>query len=242
MPRDKQFFPGKAVPPYPYQGGDNYMNYCPVAPELATNISPGPEYSRPFHGVELQPSEVCPRNFIIFDQTENQSRIMYHPALKQKFPCPSLDIHAAFLQGNDSRKDIYTEMNESSSSLKEDTRDIDALMSLEEDELEEDDEVISTARTHGNYGCRSPDSCSNSYSKSSKLRLSSIERSFSECCSSNEYNEKQRKRMKRMVKALRGIVPGADKMNTAAVIDEAVVYLNSLKVEVKKLGLGSFKN
>ncbi|PIA41503.1 hypothetical protein AQUCO_02200135v1 [Aquilegia coerulea] len=242
MPRDKHFFPGRAVPPISYQGGGGYMNYGPVAPELGTNISPGADYSNPFHGVELQPSEVCPKNFIIFDQTENKSRIMYHPALKQKFPCPSMDIHATFLQENGSRKDIYTEMNESSSSLKEDTRDIDALMSLEEEELEEDDEVISTARTLGNYDCRSPDSCSNSCSKSSKLRLSSIERSFSECCSSNDYNEKQRKRMKKMVKALRGIVPGADKMTTAAVIDEAVVYLNSLKVEVKKLGLGNFKS
>ncbi|KAF9625457.1 hypothetical protein IFM89_023052 [Coptis chinensis] len=46
--------------------------------------------------------------------------------------------------------------------------------------------------------------------------------------------------MKKMVKALRSIVPGADQMNTATVIDEAVTYLKSLKVEVKKHGLGNF--
>ncbi|KAF9619356.1 hypothetical protein IFM89_006543 [Coptis chinensis] len=51
-----------------------------------------------------------------------------------------------------------------------------------------------------------------------------------------------RRRMKKMVKALRSIVPGADQMNTATVIDEVVTYLKSLKVEVKKHGLRNFKN
>ncbi|THG12162.1 hypothetical protein TEA_025025 [Camellia sinensis var. sinensis] len=36
--------------------------------------------------------------------------------------------------------------------------------------------------------------------------------------------------MRKMVKTLRGIVPGANQMNTVAVLDEAVRYLKSLKV------------
>ncbi|KAL4278380.1 hypothetical protein GQ457_03G035650 [Hibiscus cannabinus] len=52
----------------------------------------------------------------------------------------------------------------------------------------------------------------------------------------------KRLKMKKMVKVLRGIVPGADEMGTVAVLDEAVRYLKSLKVEAKKLGVESFKN
>jgi hypothetical protein len=42
--------------------------------------------------------------------------------------------------------------------------------------------------------------------------------------------------MKKMVRTLKGIIPGGDRMDTPAVLDEAVRYLKSLKVEVKKLG------
>ncbi|KAF9590048.1 hypothetical protein IFM89_036148 [Coptis chinensis] len=239
---DKQFFREKAVSPTRYQVGASYMNYGPVEHDLGPILPLAPDL-RPFHGVEFQPSEVCPKNFIIFDQTNNRSRIMYHPALTpQKFNSPGIDMHAAFLEDNDTRKNTCTENAESSSFLKEDSKDIDALMSLEEDELEEDDEVVSTARTFGSYECGSPDSCSNFCSKSRKPRFSSTEKSCSGCCSSSDDSEKQRRRMKKMVKALRSIVPGADQMNTATVIDEAVTYLKSLKVEVKKHGLGNFSN
>ncbi|KAL5731871.1 hypothetical protein ACHQM5_004559 [Ranunculus cassubicifolius] len=236
MQSDNQIFPG------------GYTDYGLVGPDLGPNIPQNQDYLMPYHGVELQPSEICPKNFIIFDQTDNKSRIMYHPAFKQNFTypyhCPTIDINGAYFEGHNSPKtDIYNERNESSSSLKEDTRDIDALMSLEEeDKDEEDDEVNSTARTFGNYNCSSPDSCSNSsYSKSNK-KVCYTENSYSECCSSNQDNEKQRRRMKKMVKALRGIVPGADKMTTGALIDEAVTYLKSLKMEVKKLGHDNFRN
>ena len=57
---------------------------------------------------------------------------------------------------------------------------------------------------------------------------------------SNSPDTKKRERMKKMVKKLRGIIPGGERMDTPAVLDEAVKYLKSLKVEVKKLQ--SFKN
>lgn len=244
MQSNEQISPGKAVCQIASQAGRGYMNYGSLAPDISPIMPQGLDFSRPFHQLELQPSDNCPKNFIIFDQNDNRSRIMYYPAYRQQFTyhCPDIDIHAAYLQGHSSRKDTFTENNECSSSLKEDTKDIDALMSLEDEEVEEDDEVISTARTFGNYNCDSPDSCSNSRSKSSKRRVSSTEKSFSECSSSKDDNEQQRQKMKKMVKALRGIVPGADQMTTAALIDEAVAYLKSLKVEVKELGLGNFTN
>lgn len=238
MQRNKQISPGKAA----CQG---YMNYDSLPPDHGSIMPQGLDFSRPFHQLELQPSDNCPKNFIIFDQNDNKSRIMYPPAYRQQFTyhSPNIDIHAAYLHNHSSRKDTFTENDECSSLLKEDTRDIDALMSLDDEEVDEDDEVISTARTLGNYNCDSPDSCSSSHPTSRKKRFSSTEKSFSGCSSSsNNGGEKQRQRMKKMVKALREIVPGADQMTTAALIDEAVAYLKSLKVEVKELGLGNFSN
>ncbi|KAJ0455739.1 putative transcription factor bHLH family [Helianthus annuus] len=50
----------------------------------------------------------------------------------------------------------------------------------------------------------------------------------------------KREKMKKMVKSLRGIVPGGNaEMNTVDVLDEAVKYLKSLKVEAHKMGFGN---
>lgn len=236
MQSDKKFYSRKATPPLAYEvGGYTYD----VSGTSALNATlAGPKHTGPFHGVELQAYEMCPKNFIIFDQTDNKSRIMFHPAMANKFNCPSFDIHATCAEENGA---INCNSKESSS-LKEDTKDIDALLSLEEED--DDEEEVSTGRTVGNYGNSSPDSYSTSSSRPRKMR-SSIQKSFP-CSSgggssSSGNSEKKRRRMKKMLTALRGIVPGGDRMDSVTVLDEAVRYLKSLKVEVKKLGIGNSK-
>lgn len=195
-----------------------------------------PKQTGPFHGVDLQPSEMCPKNFIIFDQTDNKSRIMFHPALANKFNYPSFDIHGTCEENGV----VNVNINESSS-LKEDTEDIDALLSLEDEGSE--DEEVSTGRTMGNYGGSSPNSYSTGSSRARrKMRSSTVQKTFP-CSSgsSSSNNERKRQRMNKTLAAMRGIVPGGDGMDTATVLDEAVRYLKSLKVEVKKLGIGNFK-
>ncbi|KAL0358524.1 UNVERIFIED_CONTAM: Transcription factor [Sesamum angustifolium] len=112
-----------------------------------------------------------------------------------------------------------------------------ALLSTEYEENEEcdDDDEVSTARTGAVYECNSPDSCSNYESPSKKSRT------FLRKSSGDRGSEKKRRRMRKMVKALRGIVPGANRMSPVAVLDEAVRYLKSLRVEVQKLGVGNSK-
>ncbi|WJZ96702.1 hypothetical protein VitviT2T_015361 [Vitis vinifera] len=202
---------------------------------------PGAKDLGPFHGVEFQPSDVCPKNFIIFDQTDHRSQIMFHPAIAQKFNCPSLNLCATYIHNNLEKREINIDEGEASSALKEDSEDIDALLSLEEEDQEEyDEEEVSTARTHGNYGSNCEDTCSSYGSKPRKIKLSSsILKSSSSGSSCN--SERKRQKMKKMVKALRGIVPGSSQMNTVAVLDEAVRYLKSLKVEVQKLGVSNSK-
>lgn len=181
----------------------------------------------PFHSLDIHPSDACPRNFIIFDQTNNRSQIMYHPEINSGMFHPGFGVETSLLQENIGPNDANVE-GKLSSELKEDSNDIDALLSTEYEYDEESGDEVSTARTNAIYECSSPDSCSN-YETGSRKRRSLYKK---------RGNEKKRERMRKMVKALRGIVPGANQMSTVAVLDEAVRYLKSLRVEVKKMGVG----
>ncbi|XP_041022961.1 transcription factor bHLH144-like [Juglans microcarpa x Juglans regia] len=229
-----QHFRAKAVLPLENQVGNCYV-HTPVVPAVGAVFNSGAKHLTPFHGVEFQPSEVCPKNFIVFDQTQYRSQIMFHPTIAHKFNAPS--IFATSVEDNFEVKEVDFVETETSSPLKEDSGDIDALLSFEEDEQDEyDDEEVSTARTNGDYRCTSPDSFSNYCSNPKKNRSSSMQKASGsgESCNS----DRKRQKMKKMVNALRGIVPGGSQMNTVAVLDEAVRYLKSLKVEVQKLGVG----
>ncbi|XP_074555975.1 transcription factor bHLH144-like [Curcuma longa] len=138
-------------------------------------------YPAPLNDIEFEPSETCPKNYVIFDQTRHNSRVMFHPSLAHKLGSPGFDPREA---GKSSYRDSDEEAD-----------GIDALLSSEED-----DDDVSTGRTP-----------SSSSGKKAKVKM--------------------------MVKTLKGIVPGGDRMDTQAVLDEAVKYLKSLKVEAKKLGV-----
>ena len=242
MQRDQQFCPEKVMLPLANEVGNGYIYNTPVECAFGSAFPPGVKHLGPFHGVEFQPSDVCPKNFIIFDQTDHRSQIMFHPGIAQKFNCPGLNLCATYIRNNLEKRKIDIEEGEASSALKEDSEDIDALLSLEEEDEEEyDEEEVSTARTHGNYGSNCEDTCSSYGSKPRKIKSSSsILKSSSSGSSCN--SERKRQKMKKMVKALRGIVPGSSQMTTVAVLDEAVKYLKSLKVEVQKLGVSNLKN
>lgn len=239
MQSDQQFQPRKAVPHFANQRGNNYMHIS-AAPSNAAALHPAAKHLMPVHGIEFQPSEVCPKNFIIFDQNDHRSQIMFHPDVAHKFSGPGLNVYTGYVQENFDNEAVNDIERDISASLKEDSDDIDVLLSLEEEEQDEyDDEEVSTARTYGNQGSNSPDSYS-TYGYEPRKIGSSIQKSSGSFSSCN--SERKRQKMKKMVKALRGIVPGGDEMNTVTVLDEAVRYLKSLKVEVQKLGVGTSKN
>ncbi|XP_065878005.1 transcription factor bHLH144 [Euphorbia lathyris] len=236
---DPRFHPGKAVPHFANQRGDNFT-HNPVSSSFAAALPSAGKHLVPVHGIEFQPSEVCPKNFIIFDQTDHRSQIMFHPTVAHKFGNPGLNMHTSYFPETYDRKGVNDIAREMSSSIKEDSDDIDALLSLEEEEQDEyDEDEVSTARTYGCYGSSSPDSCSTHGYKPRKNGSSSAQYSSS---GDSSNSERKRQKMKKMVKALRRIVPGGDQMNTVNVLDEAVKYLKSLKVEVQKLDVGDLKN
>lgn len=234
MHSNQSYFPGKPMNSPSDQMGYYMQNAPPISSVFNGFVPPGIKPLMPFGNVNVQPSAACPRNFIIFDQTNNRSQIMFHPDINSKLSYSGFGLEPSILQENADKKDANDETNIIISTMKEDSADIDALLSTEYEENEEsDDEVVSTARTEAMYECYSSDSCSNSGSVSGKTR------SLFRKSSGSRENGKKRQRVRKMVKALRGIVPGANRMSTVAVLDEAVRYLKSLRVEVQKLGVGN---
>ncbi|PVH66185.1 hypothetical protein PAHAL_1G170900 [Panicum hallii] len=144
---------------------------------------------------------------------------MFHPSLAHKLGGPS-SAHggSCYGAGDDAGKKGAYRDDDCGGSVrqKEDTEEIDALLSSEDD-----DDVVSTGRTPGasRDDGSSPDST----------------------CSSSRRGgggePRKKERMSKMMRTLRGIVPGGSQMDTPAVLDGAVRYLKSLKVEAKKLGV-----
>jgi hypothetical protein len=185
---------------------------------------------QPLAGLEFQPSDTCPRNYVIFDQTYDRSRVMYHPSLPADnfgggydHYCYGYD-HQGYYPG----ESAYYHGGGGGGSVrqKEDTDEIDALMSTEDGGGggdDDEDDVLSTGRTPGCRAAGSPDStCSSGGGRKHEVPAG---------------GEKKKERVKKMVRTLKGIIPGGHRMDTpAAVLDEAVRYLKSLKVEVNKAG------
>lgn len=235
MQSHEYLYSKKVILPLANEAVDTYMQ-APLASAFDAVLPSGARQT-PFKRVELQPSEVCPKNFIIFDQTINQSRIMFHPAMANKINGPGLNVNAAYAQDYATNK-VNPVEGELSSPFEEDSDDIDALLSMEGEELEDrDEEEVSTARTNENYESID-DTCSSYASKSKKNRSSSSVRKSSGTSGYCSNSEVKHQEMKRMVRVLRQIVPGGgDQMDSVTVLDDAVRYLKSLKVEVEKLGV-----
>ncbi|XP_010904869.1 transcription factor bHLH144 [Elaeis guineensis] len=236
MQRDSRLFSKKASQSRGYEVGSHalessagacYADGATAVPSSGQALTgmKHHEFPGPLNGVEFQPSETCPKNFVIFDQTCNKSRVMFHPSLAHNFGSSSFGIDGghAHEAGKSINKDNGSK-GEYHSPYTEDTEDIDALLSSEEEE--DDDDVVSTGRTPGNWG-------GTSFSDGMKCTK------FNSTNASSSKTKKEK--MKKMVRTLRGIIPGGrDQMDTPAVLDEAVKYLKSLNVEVKKLGVQNF--
>ena len=65
---------------------------------------------------------------------------------------------------------------------------------------------------------------------------------FEASSSGSRNNDRKRKKVQKMASVLRGMVPGGQRLSTTAVLDEAVKYLKSLKVEVEKNGVDHSKH
>jgi hypothetical protein len=173
------------------------------------------EFPAPLNGLEFQTSETCPRNYVIFDQTCTKSRVMFHPSLAHKLGggVPSGHHHhqyGHYYYGDAHGKGAYHRDDDADSCPGVRQREEDAAeidALLSSDQDDDDDDAVSTGRS-------SPDST----------------------CSSKLQKRPKKERVRKMVRTLKGIIPGGSQMDTPAALDEAVRYLKSLEVEAKKLG------
>ncbi|KAJ3695260.1 hypothetical protein LUZ60_000637 [Juncus effusus] len=203
---------------YNYEMG----SYAQNAPNI-DGTNPNPNFAGPLAEFEFEPHENCPTNLIIFDRTNSKNRVMYHPALVEKF-----GLENYYLNSQNADVDCQSgKIRNSSSSFKEDSNEIDVLLNsnYEEEEVEGfDDDTVSTGRTPENWETVSWNSDSGN--------------SNSGFYDSN-YEDK-RERTRNLVRVLRGIIPGGEELDTGAVLDESVKYLKYLKMETKKLGVTRF--
>jgi hypothetical protein len=241
MQRDPTTFTGKPSLAYGHEAdvclangssGGLCNNRVPASPAFIPEGMTSPKLQSPLGVFQFHPSKVCPRNFIIFDQNDDRGRIIHHPALVNKLT-PTNNINV-FLCRDEvicrSSSQDNGNLEEESSSFKEDSEEIDALLSS--DEGSDEDDVMSTGR--------SPDPLDSYPFDSSSppmfMKMRHFSGTSSDCHGSMENitHEKIRK----MVTVLRGIVPGGgDELDTPAFLEEAVRYLKSLKMEAKNLGV-----
>jgi len=116
-------------------------NGAPVVPAFAVVLA-GTKHGfcpSPLDAVKFEPTETCPKNFIIFHQEEKKSRIMFHAALADKFNCHSiLDFGASHSHADAKATEHIDGGNQVSDGPKEDTQDINALRSSEREDEDED--------------------------------------------------------------------------------------------------------
>ncbi|KAJ1689737.1 hypothetical protein LUZ63_013892 [Rhynchospora breviuscula] len=188
---------------------------CTYSIPISTNIV-NPNVGDHFARLEFEIYEKCPQNFIVLDQTNVKHKVMYNPVLIQNFGFEKLYSTLHNVEGEGLSRLC------NSPSFKEDTNEIDILLSSDEGD-ECDDDTVSTGRTPGNWNSAShiSSSCDSSYSEMIR-------------------NECKRERMRQMVRILREIVPGVEGLDAGTVLDEAVKYLKYLKMEVENLGISSF--
>ncbi|KNA23000.1 hypothetical protein SOVF_027880 [Spinacia oleracea] len=230
----------RGVAPLENQGWVNGQHNVSPASAFGGSLPSASKMPRPVHDIEFQPSEVCPQNFIIVDEDANQSRIMYHPGIAHNLSYPNMDFHET-PNGEITQENFGNNFEGGIVSPDmEDSDYIDLLMSLDENQGESEEEEVSTAGTQGYDGSSSPESFCNYTTKCRKATYPcSVQRAST---SGSSHNENKRKEARKMVKVLRGMVPGGDQMNTAAVFDAAVHHLKGLEGKVQRLGLSNHKH
>lgn len=183
-----------------------------------------PSYANAMLGSEEQ------RNFMVFDHSRDQTSLIYSSVAGTQHPSFHANVVTNVENGHESEE------------MHENTEEIDALLYSESNHIEnhdDDDEVMSTGHSPEDLNF----DCSSTPTKKRRLDINRefYDTSLLDTASSTssreglEANKKlKRKRIQETVSMLRRIIPGGKGKDTAAVLDEAINYLRSLKLRFKK--------
>lgn len=184
--------------------------------------------------------ETARRKFLVFDQSGNQTRLVYSSSANGSWPLkPSATTPnelTPFLGD-----ECVQENNEGMEMHQEDSEEIDALLySSHSDSDSDDDEVISSGHSRSPREEEGP-------TKRQKLleglyapfgRSGLEDDAESSCGNTNFHRKRSRKeKIRKTLSVLQNIVPGGKGKGAMGVIDETIRYLKNLKVEAESLRL-----
>ncbi|KAI0495292.1 hypothetical protein KFK09_025442 [Dendrobium nobile] len=243
-------FTSNSITPFPglgVQGSPLNLNSEFISPLNSQVFKPASSSSR------LNASTPSKR-FVVYDHSGDQRSLIFSsvndPFQTLNPTLPSSNASYAFASNSHS--------NNKHEEMHEDTEEIDALL-YSDSEFSFDSEEASTG--HSPLNMKEEEVMVSIPPKRRKLDLnhssideslidtasSAIASNFQEIpsyddadmnyvdCGSNLDDESRDKQFQTIVKALRRIIPGGDAMDTAAVLDEAISYLKSLKPQANSL-------
>ncbi|XP_041995201.1 transcription factor bHLH143-like [Salvia splendens] len=207
--------------------------------------------------VDKQPVGAPQRRFLIFDQSENHTRLFLGPSFSpldkmfaSKTPAGanvSLDKAAAHVDprilANPALEEKWDENHlseEEGETYEEDSDDIDALLYSDTDSDGDDDEVTSAEHSPPLSLDELTEEISSPASKRRKLVDGKHEKSSLEShdmesrCGGGDSGKKVK--IREALKMLESIIPGVEGRDPVSIIDGAVAYLKGMKSEAESLG------
>lgn len=247
-------YPGQHASDLPsvYTGHQDAVGgFCkPVSPFCNVSYPTGNLYLRDSQCGPVGASLAPQRRFLIFDRSENQTRLFFSP--------PSFSPRGQILASKTPASGIGSfeekwDENHLSDGEGEDSDEINALLYSDSDDDDENDEVSST-------GHSPPSGLQEGYDRdksvdearkrqrlgNGKYKKSSLERGMDGGDYSCSYEDdvesrcgggggSKKARIRKALRMLESIIPGLEDKDPVSIIDGAVAYLKSMKTEAQSL-------
>lgn len=206
--------------------------------------------------VDKQPVGAPQRRFLIFDQSDNHTRLFLGPSFSplDKMFASKTPAGANVLLGkagahvdprisaNPALEEKWDENHlseEEGETYEEDSDDIDALLYSDtdsDDDGDDDDEVTSTEHSPPLSLGELTDEITSPASKRRKLLDGKHEKSSLESHEDDDDDSGKKVKIREALKMLESMIPGLEGRDPVSIIDGAVAYLKGMKSEAESLG------
>lgn len=257
----KVAFPGQSAPNLPDSNVGQQDTVGGILNPIGTSYLKDWQYALS-RGVD-KPFDGPQKRFLIFDQSGNDTRFFFSPALSHQArtpataKCPSKEVDHPLSMKPITVEEKWDEnhLSDGEGEMLEDTDEIDALLYSDTDYDSDYDEVTSTMhspiRVEEAYNkdkllddelleqvASSDESPKRQRLLDGKYKKSSLENDVESCCAGYDDNKRAKKvKIRQALKILETIVPGLDNNDPLSIIDQAVAYLKSMKTEAEELEL-----
>ncbi|GER57251.1 transcription factor [Striga asiatica] len=212
---------------------------------LSGYVNPHPSQN-PNPNANIPNNPPPPKRFLVFDRSGEKTTLFY---TRPSYWAPPNNLMTYKEKNTVDNNNIPRGLTKDDESFRENSEELDALLcSSDDDFCSDDDDVTSTGHSPSDLTDEGPHdppaeekTGHNSFvgpttAKRGRTGPVLLEEDEAESCSGPR-KRLRREKVQFALGALRSIVPGARGKNGISVIDEAIEYLRSLKVEMKALGL-----